>query len=61
MYNILTLVGIPVKMVRLIKMCLNENYSGVRVGRYLCDKFPIMNGVKQGDALLPLRLNFALE
>jgi hypothetical protein len=25
------------------------------------DKFPIQNGLKQGDALLPLLLNFALE
>jgi hypothetical protein len=27
----------------------------------LSDKFPIQNGVKQGDALLPLFFNFALE
>jgi hypothetical protein len=27
----------------------------------LSDKFPIQNGLKQGDALSPLLLNFALE
>jgi hypothetical protein len=27
----------------------------------LSDKFPIQNGLKQGDALLPLLFNFALE
>jgi hypothetical protein len=27
----------------------------------LCDKFPIQNGLKQGDALSPLLFNFALE
>jgi hypothetical protein len=27
----------------------------------LSDKFPIKNGLKQGDALSPLLLNFALE
>jgi hypothetical protein len=27
----------------------------------LSDKFPIQNGLKQGDALLPLIFNFALE
>ena len=43
------------------KMCLTEMYSGVRVGKNLCDKFPIRNGLKQGDTLSPLLFNFALE
>jgi hypothetical protein len=42
-------------------MCLNETYSKVCVGKLLSDKFPIQNGLKQGDALSPLLLNFALE
>jgi hypothetical protein len=42
-------------------MCLNETYSKVRIGKYLCDMFPIQNGLKQGDALSPLFFNFALE
>jgi hypothetical protein len=42
-------------------MCLNETYSRVRVGKYLSDRFPIKNGLKQGDALSPLLFNFALE
>jgi hypothetical protein len=29
LYNILTEIGIPMKLVRLIKMCLNETYSRV--------------------------------
>ena len=48
-------------MVRLIKMCLTETYSRIRVGKNLSDMFPIRNGSKQGDALLPLVFNFALE
>jgi hypothetical protein len=32
LYNILLEFGIPKKLVRLIKMCLNETYSKVRVG-----------------------------
>ena len=27
----------------------------------LCDMFPIKNGLKQGDALLPLLFDFALK
>jgi hypothetical protein len=42
-------------------MCLNETYSKVRIGKLLSDKFPILNGLKQGDALSPLLFNFALE
>jgi hypothetical protein len=61
LYNILFEFGIPKKLVRLIKMCLNETYSKVRIGKLLSDKFPIQNGLKQGDALSPLLFTFALE
>jgi len=61
LFNILIEYGIPMKLLRLIKMCLNETYSRVRVGMHLSDVFPIRNGLKQGDALLPLLFNFALE
>jgi len=42
-------------------MCLTETYNRVRVGKNLSDRFPIRNGLKQGDALSPLLFNFALE
>jgi hypothetical protein len=61
LYNILLKFGIPKKLVRLIKMCLNETYSRVRIGKLLSDEFPIQNGLKQGDALSPLLFNFSLE
>ena len=61
LYNILIETDIPTKLVRLIKMCLNETYSRVQVGKQLSDMFPIRNGLKQGDALLPLLLNFVVE
>jgi hypothetical protein len=31
------------------------------VYEFLSDKFPIQNGLKQGDALSPLLFSFALE
>ena len=42
-------------------MSLTETYSRVRVGENVSDRFPIRNGLKQGDALSPLLFNFALE
>jgi hypothetical protein len=42
-------------------MCLNETYSTMHIGKLQSDKFPIQNGLKQGDALSPLLFNFALE
>ena len=61
LYNILIEFGIPKKLVRLIKMCLTETYSRVRVDKNLSEMFPIRNGLKQGDALSPFLFNFALE
>jgi hypothetical protein len=61
LYSILIEFGVTMKLVRLIKMCLNETYSEVRIGERLSDNFPIQNGLKQGDALSPLLFNFALE
>jgi hypothetical protein len=50
LYNILIEFGIHRKLVGLIKMCLSETYSRVRIGKNLSDKFTIENGLKQGDA-----------
>ncbi|KAJ4434085.1 hypothetical protein ANN_16405 [Periplaneta americana] len=61
LYDILIEFGIPKKLVRLIKMCLSETYSRVRIGQFLSDAFPIHCGLKQGDALSPLLFNSALE
>ena len=61
LYNILMAFGIPVKLLRLIKMCLTETYSRARVGKNFSDMFPIRNGLKQGEVLSPLLFNFALE
>jgi hypothetical protein len=61
LYNILIEFGVPMKLVRLIKMFLNETYSKVRIGKHLFQSFRVQNYMKQGDALSPLLFNFALE
>jgi len=42
-------------------MILTGTYSGVRVGKNVSDRFPIRNGLKQGDALSPMLFDFVLE
>jgi len=42
-------------------MSLTETYSRCRVGKNVSDKFPIRNGLKQGDVLSPMLFNFALN
>jgi hypothetical protein len=44
LYYILTVCDIPLKLVRIIKICLNKTYKN------LSDAFPVQNGLKQGDA-----------
>jgi hypothetical protein len=42
LYIILIEFGVPMKLVRLIKICLNETYSKVRTGKYLSENFPLL-------------------
>jgi len=61
LYNIVIEFGVPKKLVRLIKLCLTEMYSRVRLSRSLSDNFPIRNVLKHGDAPSPFLFNFSLE
>jgi hypothetical protein len=61
LYNILIEFDIPKKLVWLIKMCLTETYSRVRVGKNLSEMFHIRSGLKQGDIRSPLVFNLALD
>jgi hypothetical protein len=47
------------KLVSVTKVCSNETYSKVRLGKYFSDMFPIQNGLKQGDGLSSLLFNYA--
>jgi hypothetical protein len=46
LYNILQEFGVPMKLIRLIKMCSNEMRSRARTSEYLPDNFPIQNGLE---------------
>jgi len=59
--NILIEFGIPMKLVRLIKMCVTETYSIVQIGKNLSEMSPIRNGLKQGGCLSPLLFTLLLE
>jgi hypothetical protein len=61
LYNIPSEFGIPMKSVKLMKICLNETYSRVQVDKYLFGMFPFRNGLKQGGTLSPLPFTCALE
>jgi len=60
LYNILIAFCVPMKIARLIKMCLTETCSRVRVGNNFSDMFLTRNGLKQGDAISTLLFIFAL-
>jgi hypothetical protein len=49
LFNILIEFCIPMKLVRLIKICLSETYRRVWVGRPLSGMFPIKDDCKMGD------------
>jgi hypothetical protein len=49
LYDILTEFSVPLKLLGLIKMCLTETYSRVRLGKHLSDMFPVTNTLKQDD------------
>ena len=60
LHNILIQFDIPIKLVRLTKMCLNETYSRVQVGKHLSDMFPIKKSLNLRGSLLLLLCNFAV-
>jgi hypothetical protein len=49
------------KLIRLIKMCLNLTYSKVHILKHVRDMLNNNKDLKQGDALSPLIFNFVSE
>jgi len=62
LWNNLTKLGIPTKIVKLIKLCNNNTNCVVQVQGELSESFEVVKGLRQGDALSPAVLfNLALE
>jgi hypothetical protein len=59
--SVITEFGIPMKLVRQIKLFLNATYRRVWVGKHFSDMFSVKNGLKQGNALSALLFNSSLE
>jgi hypothetical protein len=51
MFSVLTDFNIPIKPVRLLKVCVNETCWRIYVSEYLPDVFYIHSGLRQGDFL----------
>jgi len=49
------------KLMEIIKMCLNETCSRIRAGKNLSDIYPIKNILRKGDALPPLNFIVASQ
>jgi hypothetical protein len=59
LYNIVIEFGIAMKLVRLVKMCLNETYSRVRVGKHLSDTtLGLTSALGVGGCLTPRLRHF---
>ncbi|XP_066901312.1 uncharacterized protein [Halyomorpha halys] len=54
-------VGIPKKLIRLVKMILMNSTCQVKFRNSLSQEFSVENGLRQGDPLAPLLFNIALE
>lgn len=61
MYETLQEFGIPDKLIRLVRMCLNNSAARVRVQGGFSDVFSISRGLRQGDVLSTILFNLTLE
>jgi len=61
LWNVMNKMGIPAKLVRMIRACAYESKIKVSFGGEVSDEFPVTTGLRQGDALLPALFNIALE
>jgi len=61
LWEVMGQLGIPAKLIRLIKACSYNSKSKISFGGDLSGEFPVTTGLRQGDALSPALFNIALE
>lgn len=61
LYQILSELGVPSKLVRLIKCATNNSLAKVKIQNAVTDEFEVRQGLRQGDGLAPMLFNLALE
>jgi len=52
---------IPMKIIRMVKLCNSKTYSRVKFGNEMSTAFEIKNGLRQEDAMSPILFNTELE
>jgi len=53
--------GIPAKLVRLVKVYVQNSKCKIKFNSVIQEKFPVETGLWQGDALSPKLFNISLE
>jgi len=53
--------GFPKKLIKLVKLCMENTQYTVRVDNTMSTPFTVDTGLKQGDALSPILFNLVLE
>jgi RNAse (barnase) inhibitor barstar len=61
LWKAMTQLGIPTKLVRLVKACVQKSKCKVKFNGELSEDFSVETGLRQGDALSPTLFNIALE
>ncbi|XP_008190142.1 uncharacterized protein LOC103311988 [Acyrthosiphon pisum] len=57
MYNL----GVPIKLIRLIKSCLQNSKCKIKANGYISKEFEVKTGLRQGDALSLILFKITLE
>lgn len=61
LWNVMSRIGIPEKLIRMIKTCVQGSKCKVNFGGDYSNEFLVSTGLRQGDALSPALFNIALE
>ena len=61
LYEAMSELGIPTKLIRLCKMTLNNTRSSVKIGKDLTESFDTRRGLRQGDTLSCDLFNILME